>query len=93
MSFSFQALVIILDFTNDCLNLLSAHKTPPKLFSFSLGVCYDVVPWKQNIIKHVQVTSIIKLMEAFQFAWYNKFKYKFIAEGKIKVMSCSDVEI
>ena len=29
-----------------------------------------------------QVTSIIKFVEAFQFAWCNKFKYKFVAEGK-----------
>ena len=40
-----------------------------------------------------QVTSIIKFVEAFQFAWCNKFKYKFVAEGKIKVTSCSDLEI
>lgn len=53
MSFAFQLLVVILNFTNDCLNLPSAHKTPPKLFSFFLGFCYHAVPWKQKIIKHV----------------------------------------
>lgn len=43
-SFAFQLLVVILNFTNDYLNLPSAHKTPPKLFSFFLGFCYHVVP-------------------------------------------------
>ena len=39
MLFAFQLLVVILNFANDYLNLLSAHKTPPKLFSFFLGFC------------------------------------------------------
>lgn len=39
MLFAFQLLVVILNFANDYLNLLSAHKISPKLFSFFLGFC------------------------------------------------------
>ena len=39
MLFAFQLLAVTLNFANDYLNLLSAHKTPPKLFSFFLGFC------------------------------------------------------